>query len=98
MLIWTVGLILGLSITDATFTNSKHLLPQPKPVLIVLVRDLVGTDPATRNIARTEAIRILDKAGIELRWIHANGTEDPRFPSTTVSYVTVVISPQPPAG
>ena len=94
--IWTLSLILGLSIADAPITDAKHSLRQPKPVLTVLVRDLVGIDPAIRNIARTQAIRILNHAGIELRWIDANSSEDPNLTST--SYLTVVIAAQPPAG
>ena len=95
--IWTLSLILGLSLADAPITDAKHSLPQPKPVLTVLVRDLVGIDPAIRNIAKTQAIRILNQAGIELRWIDANSSEDPNH-LTSTSYLTVVIAAQPPTG
>src|SRR5262249_34327217 len=66
--------------------------------LTVLVRDLVDTDPAIRNIAKAETTRILDKAGIELRWIDADGSEDPHFSSAMKSYVTVVIAQHSPTG
>jgi hypothetical protein len=94
--IWAVGLILGFSVTDAPFTNAKHSLQQPKPVLTLLVRDLVGLDPPIRNIARDQVTRILDQAGIGLRWIDASGSEDPNLASTT--YITVVIAALPPNG
>src|SRR5205823_5724556 len=96
--IWTLSLILGFSGTDALFTDAKQVVRETKPVLTVLVRELVDIDPMTRNIARAEAIRILKKAGIELRWIDATGTEDPHLPSTTKSYATVVIAEQAPRG
>jgi hypothetical protein len=87
--VWIVSLILGLSATEE--------LQQQKPVLTLVVRDLVDTDQATRNIAKAETMRILQKAGIDLQWIDANGSEDP-FPSVTKSHFTVVIAEQPPKG
>src|SRR5262249_44273486 len=62
----------------------------------VLVRDSVAIDPRIRKIARDHAIRILNQAGIELRWIDADGSEDPHLTST--SYLTVVIGAQPLTG
>jgi hypothetical protein len=87
--VWIVSLILGLSATVE--------LQQQKPVITLVVRDLVDTDQATRNIAKAETVRILQKAGIGLQWIDANGSEDP-FPSVKKSYFTVVIAEQPPKG
>jgi hypothetical protein len=96
--LWTHSLILGVFVAKAPLTDATLLLEPPKRVLTVLVRDLTGTDSAIRNIARAEAIRILNKAGIELLWIDANGSEDPQLASVTKSYVTVVIAKQPPIG
>jgi hypothetical protein len=96
--VWIVSLILGLSVTEAKFTNAKLVLQQEKPVLTVLVLDSVDTDSQTLNIARAETIRILDKAGIDLRWINPQGSEGLHLPSETKSYVTVVIAGQPPSG
>ena len=96
--VWIVSLILSISVAEATFTDAKHSLQQGKPVLTVLVRDLVDTDSETRNIARAETVRILNNAGIDLLWIDAKGSEDPHLPSETKSHVTVVIAGQAPSG
>jgi len=96
--IWIVGLILSLSAAEGPLADAKLSLHQRKPVLTLVVRDLVDTDPAIRKIAGAEAIRILNKAGIEVLWIDANGFEDPHFPSVTKSYLTVVIAGQAPSG
>jgi hypothetical protein len=96
--IWIISLILGFSVTDARFTAVKQVVQQPKPVFTVVVRNLIDADLAIRNIAKAEAIRILDKAGVELQWIDANGSEDPDLPSETTRYATVVIAAQRPRG
>ena len=96
--VWIVSLMLGISVAEPTFTDAKHSLQQGKPVLTMLVRDLVDADSESRNIARDETARILNNAGIDLRWIEANGSEDPHLPSETKSYVTVVIAGQAPNG
>jgi hypothetical protein len=93
-----LALYLVLGFPVAPITDAKYAVKQAKPVLTMLVRDLVGIDSTIRNVARTQAVRILDAAGVELRWIDANGSEDPHFPSTTKSYVTVVIAAEPPSG
>ena len=82
--ILTVCLVSGLSLAA----------PQTKPVLTVVVHDLAGIDPAVRNIAKVQAIRVLNKAGVELQWIDANSVEDPRLLSTMKRYGTVVITRQ----
>ena len=97
--IWTLCLFLGFSMTDILRTDAKYAAKPAKPVLTLLVRDLVGIDPTIRNVARAQAIGILNSAGVELRWIDANGVEDPHLLSTTTkSYVTVVIFQQAPSG
>jgi|RhiMetdeSRZDD1v2_1073273.scaffolds.fasta_scaffold295543_2 hypothetical protein len=88
------SLILACSITDATFADAKHSLQQPKAVLTLVVRDLVGIDLPTRNIARAQVVRILRSAGVELRWVDAAGSDDPNVTSPT--YLTVVIAAQSP--
>lgn len=95
--IWTLCLVLGFSVAHASITDTKYAAKPAKPVLTVLVRDMVGMDPAIRNIAKTQAIGILNAAGIELRWIDANGSEDPHIPPPTKIY-TVVIFSEPPSG
>jgi hypothetical protein len=95
--VWIVSLIVGLSATEGPVTDAKLSLPERKPVLTLVVRDLVDTNSESRKIARAETIRILDKAGIDLVWFDANGSEDP-FPTVTKSYFTVVIAGQPPRG
>src|SRR5215813_485993 len=92
----TVSLILACSMTDATFADAKHSLQQQKPVLTLVVRDLVGIDLPTRNIARAQVVRILKSAGVELQWIDATGSEVPNVTSQT--YLTVVIAAQSPTG
>jgi hypothetical protein len=62
--------------------------------LTMLVRDVVRIDPAIRDIARTQATEILNRAGVELRWVDAKGAEDPHLLST---YVTVVIVKRSPS-
>jgi hypothetical protein len=94
---WTLYPVLGFSIARASITDAKFAGKPEKPVLTVLVRDVVGIDPTIRNVARAQAVRILDAAGIELRWIDANGSEVLHFPSTTKIY-TVVIAAEPPRG
>jgi hypothetical protein len=96
--IWTLYLVLGFSVADVSITDAKYPAKQARPVLTMLVRDLVGIDPAIRDIARSHAIEILNRAGVELRWIDANGTEDPNLASTTKSYATVVIAKEAPSG
>jgi len=59
---------------------------------------MVDTDPKIRNIAKAETMRILDKAGIELRWIDANGSEDPHLPPEIKGHVTVIIAEHSPTG
>jgi hypothetical protein len=93
--VWIVSLILGLSATEGPVTDARLSLQERKPVLTLVVRDLVDTDSETRKIARAEAIRILNKAGIDLVWVDATGSEDPHL---TKSYVTVVIAGQSPPG
>jgi hypothetical protein len=95
--IWTLCLFLGFSATDVSRTDAKYAAKPAKPVLTLLVRDLVGIDPTIRNIARAQAIEILNRAGVELRWIDANGSEDPHFPSTLKHY-TVVVAAEPVSG
>jgi hypothetical protein len=89
-------LVFGFSQTDTLITGAEYSMPQPRPVLTVVVRDLVGLDPAVRNIAKTQTIGILNRAGVELRWIDANGSEDPHLRSATKSYVTIVIAKHSP--
>jgi hypothetical protein len=62
----------------------------------LVVRDLVGIDLPTRNIARAHVVRILKSAGVELRWVDAAGSDDPNVTST--NYLTVVIAAQSPTG
>jgi hypothetical protein len=93
-----VSLILSLSAAEPLFTDAKLFLQQPRPVLTVVVRDLVDMDSETRNIGRAETIRILNSAGIDLLWIDATGSENPRLPPATKSYLTVVIAGQSPRG
>jgi hypothetical protein len=96
--IWMVSLILGASVAEARFIDATHSLQQAKPVLTVVVRDLTDTDPAVRKTASAETSRILNNAGIELRWIDAIGSGEPNLPPGTTSYVTVVIADQAPNG
>ena len=96
--ILTLYLFLGFSGAHVSITDAKYPEKQAKPILTVIVRDVVGIDPTIRNIARAQAVRILDAAGIDLRWIDADSSEDPHLPPVTKSYVTVVITGQPPSG
>ena len=94
--IWNLCLVLGFAVTNTPITDVKYSEQQARPVLTVLVLDRVGTDPTIRDIARAQAIRILDNAGVELRWIDANGVDAPHLPSTTTRYATVVIAKEVP--
>src|SRR5215472_14902162 len=63
-----VSLILGLSVAEAPLTDEKHPLQQGKPVLTVLVRDLVDLD-SRRDGLRAGAYGILSVVRL-LRFDH----------------------------
>jgi hypothetical protein len=94
--IWNLCLVLGFTVTNTPITDVKYSGQQARPVSTVLVLDRVGIDPTIRDIARAQAIRILDNAGVELRWIDSNGFEDPHLPSTTKRFATIVIAKEAP--
>lgn len=88
------SMILGFAVTAAPLTDAKYSLQHARPIVTLLVRDLVGINPPIRSVAKAQAIRILDRAGIDLRWIDAGASDDPNLTST--SYLTVVIAAKPP--
>src|SRR5262249_21277537 len=72
---------------------AKYSPQLARPGVTLLVRDLVGIDPPIRSVAKAQAARILDRAGVELHWIDAGAADDPNLTSTTD--LTVVIPAQP---
>src|SRR5262249_48001306 len=94
----TLCLVSGFAVINTPITDAKDATKLAKPLLTVVVLDQVGIDPTIRDIARAQAIRILNNAGVELRWIDANGFEDPHLPSTTKRYATIVIAKEAPSG
>jgi hypothetical protein len=92
---WTLTLLLALSVNKGSLIDAKLSSQQPKPVLNVVVRDLIGMDPSSQNVARAETVRIMKEAGIELRWIDATATADPTLSFSMKHYVTIVVTAQP---
>src|SRR5881396_2377787 len=86
-----IGMILGLSLM-----YPRCLQGERRSHMVLLICDQVGIDAENRLAAKTQTIRILNDAGIDIAWTNADRASELCEIRSTSSYFTVLILARPP--
>ena len=81
---------------DPGYLRAEQFGPEHRSRITLLICDMVGIDAETWLSAKTQTIRILSDAGVDVAWTDADGRSRLCTTGAIGSYFTVVILARPP--
>ena len=92
-LIGRLGMMIVTLFAGTPYRHAENSRQAGRPSMTLVLCDMAGVAAAIQPVAKKETIRILDRAGIDIVWVHAEG--GCKAPPVNLCFIVLII-PEPP--